>query len=151
MFTDIISDYYPWIKSLHIISVISWMAGLFYLPRLFVYHAEKAAPGGELSETLKVMERRLLRAIMNPSMIATWVFGILLLLTPGIVDWDSLWIWIKLVLVGLMTAFHHALGLWRKDFDADRNERSGRFYRIWNEAPTLLMFGIVILVVVRPF
>lgn len=148
---DIFLSIYPWTKALHIMAVISWMAGLFYLPRLYVYHAEKGKPGSELSETLKVMELKLLRVIMNPAMIATWVFGLILLATPGIVDWSEFWIWIKLILVTGMTWFHHALGLWRKDFLADANTRSGRTYRMWNEVPTLLMFGIVILVVVRPF
>lgn len=148
---DILLWFYPWSKALHIMAVISWMAGLFYLPRLFVYHAEKAEPGSELSETFKIMELKLLRVIMNPAMIATWVFGLMLLGTPGIVDWSEVWIWLKLILVTGMTWFHHALGLWRKEFLADANTRSGRTYRMWNEFPTLLMFGIVILVVVRPF
>ena len=148
---DVLLWFYPWSKALHIMAVISWMAGLFYLPRLFVYHAEKAEPGSELSETFKIMELKLLRVIMNPAMIATWVFGLMLLGTPGIVDWSEVWIWLKLILVTGMTWFHHALGLWRKEFLADANTRSGRTYRMWNEFPTLLMFGIVILVVVRPF
>ena len=148
---DILLWFYPWSKALHIMAVISWMAGLFYLPRLFVYHAEKAEPGSELSETFKIMELKLLRVIMNPAMIATWVFGLMLLGTPGIVEWSEVWIWLKLILVTGMTWFHHALGLWRKEFLADANTRSGRTYRMWNEFPTLLMFGIVILVVVRPF
>ena len=142
---------YPWTKALHIMAVISWMAGLFYLPRLFVYHAERAEVGSELSETLKIMERKLLRFIMNPAMVVTWIFGVILLATPGIVDWGSVWIWFKLAFVSAMTWFHHLLANWRKDFLADRNARPGRFYRMWNEAPTLLMVGIVIAVVVRPF
>ncbi len=148
---DIFLSIYPWTKALHIMAVISWMAGLFYLPRLYVYPAEKGKPGSELSETLKVMELKLLRVIMNPALIATWAFGLILLATPGIVDWSEFWIWMKLIMVTGMTWFHHALGLWRKDFLADANTRSGRTYRMWNEVPTLLMFGIVILVVVRPF
>ena len=142
---------YPWTKAIHIMAVISWMAGLFYLPRLFAYHAERGRTGSELSETLKIMEQKLLRIIMNPAMIVTWIFGISLLLTPGIIDWGSAWIWIKLGLVSAMTWFHHMLGRWRKDFAEDRNVREGRFYRLWNEAPTLLMVLIVIMVVVRPF
>jgi putative membrane protein len=141
---------YPWIKALHIISVVAWMAGLLYLPRLFVYHAD-AAPGSETAETFKVMERRLLRGIMNPAMIATYVFGILLALTPGIVDWGSGWIYAKLVLVVALTWIHHGLSLWREEFAADRNERSARFYRFVNEVPTALLIIIVILVVVKPF
>ena len=141
---------YPWVKSLHIISVISWMAGLLYLPRLFVYHAE-APTGSPQSETFKVMERRLLRAIMNPAMIATYVFGGLLALTPGVVDWSDGWIYGKLALVLGLTLAHHLFGRWRKEFAEDRNRRPARFYRIANEVPTLLLMAIVILVVVKPF
>ncbi len=142
---------YPWTKAFHIMAVIAWMAGLFYLPRLFVYHAERAAVGSELSETLKIMEAKLLRVIMNPAMIATWIFGLILLSTPGIVDWGSLWIWAKLFFVSVLTWYHHQLGRWRKDFDQDLNTRSGRSYRLWNEVPTVLLVVIVIAVVVRPF
>jgi putative membrane protein len=141
---------YPWIKAMHIVSVVAWMAGLLYLPRLFVYHAA-AARGSELSETFKTMERRLLRGIMNPAMIAVYVFGALLLLTPGIVDWGRGWIWAKLALVGALTVFHHLLGRWREEFAEDRNSRPQRFYRAVNEAPTLLLIAIVILVAVKPF
>jgi putative membrane protein len=147
---DWLIDGYFWIKAWHLISVIAWMAGLFYLPRLFVYHCE-APPDSDRSATFKVMERRLLRVIMNPAMIAAYVFGLLLLLTPGVVDWQSGWIYGKLVLVGLLTWFHHLLGRWRKDFEADRNRRPGRYYRIANEVPTVIMIGIVILAVVKPF
>jgi putative membrane protein len=142
--------WYPWIKTLHILSIVAWMAGLFYLPRLFVYHAE-ARPGSELSETFKVMERRLLRGIMNPAMIGAYLFGILLAATPGVVDWSSGWIYMKLVLVAGLTDLHHRLGRWRKAFAADANLRPARFYRIVNEVPTLLLIGIVIMVVVKPF
>ena len=141
---------YPWIKALHVVSVIAWMAGLLYLPRLFVYHACEP-PGSPTSETFKVMERRLLRAIMNPAMGAVFVFGGLLLLTPGVVDWASGWIYAKLVLVAGMTALHHAMAAWRKDFAEDRNTRPARFYRMVNEVPTVLMIAIVILVIVKPF
>jgi len=140
---------YPWTKALHIISVIAWMAGMLYLPRLYVYHCA-AAPGSDMSETFKVMERRLLRAIINPAMIAAFLFGGALLATPGVVDWGDWWIHAKLALVLLMTAVHGFLARWRKDFEADRNTRPARFYRIANEAPTLLMIAIVILVVVKP-
>src|SRR5262245_58390952 len=112
--------FYPWIKALHIVSVVAWMAGLLYLPRLFVYHAS-AAPQSETSETFKIMERRLLRGIMNPAMIATYTFGILLASTPGVVDWHDGWIYSKLVLVIALTAIHYALSRWRRDFLADRN------------------------------
>ena len=145
-----LSEIYPWTKALHIISNIAWMAGLLYLPRLFVYHAG-AAPGSDKAETFKVMERRLLRAIMNPAMVAAYLFGTMLLLTPGIADWSSAWLYVKLTLVGILTVLHHLFALWRKDFAADRNDRSVGFYRMMNEAPTLVMIGIVIMVVVRPF
>ena len=147
---DFLADIYPWTKALHIIAVISWMAGLLYLPRLFVYHAE-VAPGSAESERFKIMERRLLRAIMNPAMIATYIFGLALLGTPGLVDWGSGWIWVKLAAVLAMTHVHHLMGRWRKDFEADRNARPQRFFRIANEVPTLAMIVIVIMVVVRPF
>lgn len=142
---------YPWTKALHIISMVAWMAGLFYLPRLFVYHAERKG-SDDTTETFKVMERRLFRAIMNPAMIATWTFGILLLLTPGIVDWRvEGWLHVKLVAVAVLTWFHHWLGYRRKDFARDANTRSGRIYRMMNELPTLLLVLIVVMVVVRPF
>jgi putative membrane protein len=139
-----------WIKALHVISVIAWMAGLLYLPRLFVYHAE-CEPGSARSETFKVMERRLLRGIMNPAMGAVWLFGLMLLFTPGLIDWSAGWIHAKLILVFILTIFHHMLARWRKDFANDANQRPARFYRIANEVPTVLMVGIVILVIVRPF
>jgi protoporphyrinogen IX oxidase len=145
-----LAPYYLWIKAFHIVSVVAWMAGLFYLPRLFVYHADAPA-GSDLAETFKTMERRLLRGIMNPAMIAVYVFGILLVATPGVVDWGSGWLYAKLVLVAALTAYHHLLSLLRKDFESNRNKQSARFYRIVNEVPTVLLIGIVILVVVKPF
>ncbi len=147
---DFLLHLYPWTKALHIISVIAWMAGLLYLPRLFVYHAD-IAPGSAESERFKTMERRLLRAIMNPAMIATWLFGLMLLATPGLVDWAAGWIWVKLVLVLVMSDLHHRMARWRKAFECDANTRSQRFFRIANEAPTLAMIVIVVMVVVRPF
>ena len=141
---------YEWIKAVHVIAVISWMAGMLYLPRLFVYHCE-AETGSKQSETFKVMERRLLRAIMNPAMIATYLFGTAVLFTPGIVDWQAGWIYAKLALVGLLTWHHHRQANWRKAFAEDRNDRPVRFFRLQNEVPTLLMIGIVLLVVARPF
>jgi putative membrane protein len=141
---------YLWIKALHIVSVVAWMAGLLYLPRLFVYHAEAAA-GSPQSQTFKVMERRLLRGIMNPAMGAAYIFGILLLLTPGIVNWATGWVYVKLALVAVLTIYHHALARWRKEFAADANKRSARFYRLMNELPTAILIAIVILVVVKPF
>lgn len=150
--TEFLAAAYPWTKTLHIVSMVAWMAGLFYLPRVFVYHAERAATPGEMSETFKVMEAKLLRVIMNPAMIATWLFGLALLATPGVVDWTrDLWIYPKLAGVIALTAFHHWLGLRRKEFARDANTRTGRRYRLMNEVPTILLLGIVALVVVKPF
>lgn len=148
---EFLLQHYLWIKSLHVIAVISWMAGLLYLPRLFVYHAESAI-GSEKSEMLKVMEYRLMRYIMAPASIATWLFGGLMLYA----NWGGLmtgagWMHAKLLLVVLMTGLHHVFVKWRKEFSADKNTRSSKFYRIWNEAPTVLMIVIVILVIVKPF
>jgi putative membrane protein len=141
---------YPWTKALHIISVIAWMAGLLYLPRLFVYHCD-ALPGSETSELFKIMEWRLYKYIMTPAMLATFGFGILLALTPGLVDWQAGWFYVKLVAVILMAGAHGAMSRWRKDFLADRNRRPQRFFRIANEVPTVLMLIAVIMVVVQPF
>lgn len=139
----------PYIKAFHVIAIIAWMAGLLYLPRLFVYHAE-SPKGSAQSETFKVMERRLLKFITTPAMIASWVLGFYL--TFRVIDWSADgWFHAKLVLVILLSAFHGLLAKWTKDFEHDRNTRSPRFYRIANEVPTLLMIGIVILVIVRPF
>ena len=142
-------DWYGVLKALHVLGVITWMAGMFYLPRLFVYHAE-AGPGTPQSETFKVMERRLLRAIMNPAMVATWAFGIgMLVMIP---DWLSDgWLHAKLTLVAVMTVVHHLYARWRKTFERDENRRSARFYRVWNEVPTVLLLGIVFLVILKPF
>lgn len=142
---------YPWIKSLHVISVIAWMAGLFYLPRLFVYHVERVGSGNDTDELFQTMERRLFRAIMNPAMIATWVFGLLLVSTPGIVDWSSAWPWTKAMGIVGLTWFHHWCGRRRKEFAAGANTRTGRQYRIMNEVPTLMLIVIVISVIARPF
>jgi protoporphyrinogen IX oxidase len=141
---------YPWIKALHVISIVAWMAGLLYLPRLFVYHADTAI-GSPTAETFKVMERRLLRAIMNPAMVATLLFGILLALMPGVVDWRQGWIYAKLVLVAALVYYHHQLARWRRDFERDVNCRRAGFYRFMNEIPTLILIAVVILVVVKPF
>jgi putative membrane protein len=132
-----------WFKAVHVIAVISWMAGLLYLPRLFVYHCE-AEPGSKQAETFKLMERRLLRAIMAPAMVVVWITGPLLAWQAGMVR-DG-WLTAKMVLVVLLTGYHHALGVWRKQFAADKNRHPPRFYR-----PTLIMVGIVILVVLKPF
>jgi putative membrane protein len=139
---------YPWLRALHIIAVIAWMAGLLYLPRLFVYHCDAPA-GSPQSETFKVMERRLLRAIMNPAMIAVWVLGLLLAWQGNV--WSHGWFHAKLLLVALITVLHHLFAAYRKTFEADRNRHPARFYRMLNEVPTILMIGIVILVVVKPF
>ncbi len=141
---------YLWIKALHIIGVIAWMAGLLYLPRLFVYPVD-AEPGSELSETLKIMERRLLKLIMNPAMLASFFFGIVLLLSLGEAAWSDAWLHVKLLLVAGLLVAHMAMGRWRREFAEDRNTRPRKFYRIANEVPTVLMIAIVILVVVRPF
>jgi putative membrane protein len=142
---------YPWVKSLHVISLIAWMAGLFYLPRLYVYHVGLVR-GSTERERFKIMERRLLKQIMLPAMIATWVFGILLMLTPGIIDWTHFnWWHIKFLMVILMSGFQGALGKWRRVFLEDRNQKTERFYRIANEVPTVLMIIIVIMVIARPF
>ena len=144
-------DLYTWLRALHVIAVIAWMAGMLYLPRLYVYHAE-AEPGSELSETLKVMERRLLRVIVSPAMVASVGLGGALLAEPGVVDWSSdIWIYPKLALVALLAAFHGLLARWRRDFAGDRNRRSACFFRRVNEVPTVAMIGIVILVIVKPF
>lgn len=140
---------YEWIKAIHVMAVIAWMAGLFYLPRLFVYHAD-AAPGSVLAETFKVMERRLLRAIMNPAMATSWVFGLWAAHEGGWFS-GSGWFHAKLALVVAMTVFHMRLAWHRKAFAEDRNGHGSRYFRIINEVPTLLMIGIVILVIVKPF
>ncbi len=141
---------YPWIKSLHVISMIAWMAAMLYLPRLFVYHCD--APRGSIeSERFKVMERRLLKQIANPAIIATWCFGLLLVATPGIIDWSAGWWHLKLLCVILMSGVHGALSARRRAFLEDRNTRSQRYYRILNEVPTVLMIVIVFMVIARPF
>ena len=147
--SDVLTYAYLWIKALHIVSVIAWMAGLFYLPRLFVYHAEQVGQEGKTHLMFQVMERRLLRAIMNPAMIATWVFGLCLAFTPGVVDWGSVWPWTKAAGVIGMTWFHHWLGLRRKAFMRGENVLSGRHYRMMNEVPTVLLLVIVFSVVLK--
>jgi protoporphyrinogen IX oxidase len=145
-----LTEAYPWIKSLHIVSMVAWMAGLLYLPRLYVYHA-MAPVGSDRSETFKIMERRLQRGIMTPAMIATWGFGLVLAGIPGLVDWRMGWIWVKLALVAALSAFHLMLARWRYAFSANSNMHSTRFFRIVNELPALVMIAIVVLVVVKPF
>jgi putative membrane protein len=147
--TDILAFAYPWIKALHIMSVIAWMAGLFYLPRLFVYHTEQVGQDGETHALFQTMELKLLRVIMNPAMIATWFFGLCLVFTPGIVDWSMMWPWTKAIGILAMTWFHHWLGLRRKDFVSGSSTLTGRQFRMMNEVPTVLMALIVISVVVK--
>lgn len=142
------SDAYNWVKALHVIAIIAWMAGLLYLPRLFVYHCQ-AQSGSNQSETFKVMERRLLRAIMNPAMIASWVFGLWLYMS--LEPWTDGWAHAKMTFVVLLTVAHMMMARWRRDFEQDTNRRPESFYRIANEAPTVLMIGIVIFVIVKPF
>jgi putative membrane protein len=151
MITDFLSNAYPWIKSLHVISVIAWMAGIFYLPRLFVYHAEAVKKGGNTDTLFQTMELRLLRAIMNPAMFATWIFGLCLVFTPGIVDWSAVWPWTKAASVLILTWFHHWLARRRKDFLNGKNEVTGRQYRLMNEVPTALLVIIVVSVIARPY
>jgi len=141
-------DVFLWVKSLHVISIIAWMAGMLYLPRLFVYHAD-AEIGSVQSETFKVMERRLLKAIINPAMIAAWIFG--LWMAYELDAWRDGWFHGKLTLVIIMSGVHGYLSRCVKRFARDENTRPARFYRILNEVPTLLMIGIVILVIVKPF
>jgi len=139
---------YEVLKALHIVAVIAWMAGLLYLPRLFVYHAE-AEKGSQQSETFKAMERRLLRGIMNPAMIAVWLLGLALAWKGE--WWHAGWWQAKFVLVVVLSLVHHLYARWRKQFAEDRNARPARFYRWWNEVPTLLMVAIVFLAVLKPF
>ncbi|WP_022703714.1 protoporphyrinogen oxidase HemJ [Pseudorhodobacter ferrugineus] len=147
--TSILADYYLWVKALHVMSVITWMAGLFYLPRLFVYHAEQVQTGEKSDDLFQTMEMKLLRVIMNPAMIATWIFGLMLVATPGIVDWSMVWSWTKGASVIVMTWFHMWLAGRRKDFATGQNTLTGRRYRMMNELPTLLMIVIVLSVIVK--
>ncbi len=140
-------DWYLWLKAIHIIAVISWMAGLLYLPRLFVYHAD-AEIGSELSETFKIMERRLLRAIMNPAMIISLIAGGVLL---GYQDFSEGWLHVKLASIAGLIVMHMMMGKWRKTFEVDQNTRSHKFFRYANEGPTVLMIIIVVMAVVKPF
>ena len=141
--------WYDWIKALHVISVIAWMAGMMYLPRLFVYHADSAV-GSEKSETFKLMERRLYKGIINPAMIATWVFG-LAMVFHGLIDWSMIWPWVKAAMVLTLSGIHGFYGRQVRNFAADRNERPQGFWRIVNELPFVLVIIIVIMVIVRPF
>ena len=148
MITDWLASVYPWTKAFHVMAVISWMAGLFYLPRLFVYHAERGTAAGEPRDSLQIMEYKLLRVIMGPASIATWVAGLALVFTPGIVDWTMVWPWTKAAAVIAMTVFHHWLMIERKKL-ARGEGSTGRRYRMMNEVPTLLMVVIVLSVIVK--
>ncbi len=139
-----------WVKALHVISVIAWIAGMMYLPRLFVYHTA-AETGSIQSETFKIMERRLYRGIVTPAMVLTWVFGLTMVFTPGIVDWSEGWPWVKAVAVLLLTAIHGYYGRQVRNFAADKNERPQGFWRVVNELPFVLVIVIVIMVIVKPF
>jgi protoporphyrinogen IX oxidase len=142
------SNLYPWLKAFHVMAVISWMAGMLYLPRLFVYHCG-AETGSRQSETFKVMERRLLRGIINPAMVVSWTLGLWMVYDGG---WISAhWLQLKLLLVVVLSGVHGLLARWTMDFANDRNRHRERFYRIINEVPALLMVGIVIMAVIKPF
>lgn len=147
--TDFLSQHYLWIKALHIIAVMAWMAGMLYLPRLFVYHAG-AEKGSDKSETFKIMERRLLRAIINPAMILAWLLGGLMVwANPELLQQG--WFHVKLTGAVLMSALHGVFSKWRKVFARDENTRGANFYRWWNEAPTVLLIVIVLMAVAKPF
>lgn len=139
---------YDWLKAFHVIAVIAWMAGMLYLPRLFVYHCE-AEPGSKQFETFKVMERRLMRGIINPSMIAVWLLGLWLAWDSGF--WRAGWMHAKFAAVLVLSGLHGYLSRWRRDFERDQNRHTAKFYRIVNEIPAVLMVIIVVLVIVKPF
>lgn len=146
---DFLATIYPWTKAFHIVSVISWMAALFYLPRLMVHHTERVGLSGETHDLFAMMEFKLARVIMKPAMIATWIFGLCLVVTPGIVDWSMIWPWLKGGSVIGMTVFHEWLMARMKGFQRAENKLTGRQYRMMNEVPTVLMFIIVFSVVVK--
>ena len=149
--SDFLASIYPWIKALHVMAVISWMAGMLYLPRLFVYHVEADPKHINVEETLVKWEYLLLKRIINPAMIVTWVCGILLLLTPGIIDWSKGWVHVKVLFVILMSAYHGWASGQRKKLAAGERPYSGRTYRMLNEVPAVFMVIIVLMVIVRPF
>ena len=142
---------YPWLKAGHIISVISWMAGIFYLPRLFVHHSEKVEVPSQTDRLFSMMESKLLKVIMTPAMLATWGFGLSLAMIPGVLDWSDIWPWVKFMSIIAMTWFHFWLAKRQRNFELGDNQLTGKTYRIMNEVPTVLLLVIVIMVVVRPF
>jgi len=146
---ELLLTIYPWAKTAHIISVISWMAGLLYLPRIMVYHVEKTEVGGEMDATFQVMEKKLFKLIMTPAMISAWIFGLLLAITPRIINWSLNWPWSKLLAVILLTAFHYWINARRKDFVRGENQLTGRHFRMLNEIPTVLMIIAVSAVVFK--
>ena len=148
---DYLIAMYPWLKAGHIISVISWMAGIFYLPRLFVHHSEKVEVPSQTDRLFFMMESKLLKVIMTPAMLATWGFGLSLAVIPGVLDWSDIWPWVKLMSIIAMTWFHFWLAKRQRDFELGNNQLTGKTYRIMNEVPTVLLLVIVIMVVVRPF
>ncbi|MEL6240991.1 MAG: CopD family protein [Pseudomonadota bacterium] len=149
MIDTVLITIYPWVKAFHIMAVIAWMAALFYLPRLYVYHSEQVGLEGKTHELFTTMEAKLLRVIMNPAMITAWVLGVCLALTPGVIDWGAIWPWTKLAGILAMSGFHGWLASQRKVFLAGGEILSGRSYRMMNEVPTLLMVLIVLSVVIR--
>lgn len=144
------AGFYPWIKALHLIAVIAWMVGLLYLPRLFVYHVG-AALGSELDRTLRVMERRLLNVIMGPAMAVSWLLGLILTVISPYAVWQEMWFYGKLMAVVGMSGMHGAMVVWQRAFEASENRRGEAFYRMMNEAPTVLLIIIVLMVVIKPF
>ena len=147
--SDILIVLYPWIKSLHLISVISWMAGLFYLPRIFVYHVERSDGEDQINEVFLIMEKKLHSFIMTPAMIVSWICGFLLAATPGIIDFSHMWVWVKLLAIIAMTLFNIWLGLKISDFKTNNNTLSGKQYRLLNEVPTVLLVIIIVSVVLK--
>ncbi len=148
---DYLIAIYAWLKAGHIISVISWMAGIFYLPRLFVHHSEKVEVPSQTDRLFSMMESKLLKVVMTPAMLATWGFGLSLAMIPGVLDWSDIWPWVKLISIIAMTWFHFWLAKRQRDFELGDNQLTGKIYRIMNEVPTVLLLVIVIMVVVRPF
>ncbi len=143
-------DFYPWIKALHLIAVVCWMAGLFYLPRLYFYHVTEGSKP-DITQLFSTMETRLLKIITTPAMLATWIFGIILMAIPGIVDWQMIWMWGKLASVLLLTVFHFWLASKRRELIAGTCQVSGKTFKLMNEIPTVLLIVIVVFVVVKPF